>query len=113
MESARQKLIEKMLKIKALAEEGKAGEKEAARKKLILLMDKYGLTDDDLNEKKLYFWKYKRSDKLSQNLLNQVIYSVVGKAQLKYHERTPDLGCVCTKSEAVESRQNTTFIMRH
>lgn len=109
MESVRQKLIEKMLKIKALAEEGKAGEKEAAKKKLILLMDRYGLTDDDLNEKELYFWKYKRTDTLSKSLLHQVIYSVMGNVNLKCHERTPDIGCYCTKSEAVEIEAKYNF----
>ena len=47
----RKEIIEKLGKIKKLAEKGVAGEMEAAHERLIALMDKYGITEDDLEEK--------------------------------------------------------------
>lgn len=46
----RKEIIEKLSKIKKLAKEGVAGEMDAARERLFALMDKYGITEDELDE---------------------------------------------------------------
>lgn len=46
------KIIERLLKIKALSERGKEGERENARKLLNSLMEKYGIKPEDLDSDK-------------------------------------------------------------
>lgn len=46
----RKDLINKILKIRELAEKGVAGEMLAANEKLFALMDKYGITEEELEE---------------------------------------------------------------
>ncbi len=50
-------IIDKILKVKALAERGASGERNNATKLLQSLMKKYGITESDLysDEKDLYF----------------------------------------------------------
>lgn len=47
----RKEIIEKICKIRELAQKGVAGEMLAANEKLLALMDKYGITEDELEEK--------------------------------------------------------------
>jgi hypothetical protein len=91
-----------LFKIKALAENGVDGEQDNAKEKLAVLMKKYGVTEDDLDSISWHFWKYKKGDKLSKNLLYQIIYAVMGNVEVHKHERTFDYGCKCTKAEAIE-----------
>jgi hypothetical protein len=111
--ATREQLIERILKVKELSEKGIDGEKENAKALLISLMDKYGFTNDDLNLKQLYFFKYSRFDKLSFKLLSQVIYSVLGKEKknqtAKCHTRHSDIGYECTKEQAIEIEAKYTF----
>lgn len=46
----KEKIIKRLMKIKALAEQGASGEREAAERLLADLMSRYGITDDDLSE---------------------------------------------------------------
>jgi hypothetical protein len=109
--TTRKELIEKLLKIKALAENGDDGEKENAKQLLISLMDKYGFKDDDLGLKEKHYIKYNRFDPLSEKLLHQVVYSVLGKnkGDAWRHKRCSDLGFVCTKAQAIEIEAKYNF----
>ena len=100
--TTRSELLDKLLKIRELAVRGENGERESAISKLNELMDRYGFTEEDLELPKMYFFKYNRFDKMSKRLLNQIMYSVVGDVECFYHEKKADLGCECTKSEAIE-----------
>ena len=86
------KLEAKLLKIKALAERGEGGEKEAAIKMYHKLLKKYWFTyETDIEE----------------NLLVQIFYMVTGDPE--YFRRTSrtrgtQCGCICTDFEKTEIR---------
>lgn len=75
---------ELLKKIKALAEQGIGGEKENAQKLLKSLMQKYGITDQDLNDEKIEIFDIKMPAFYNaQKLACQVIYSIVGNTNEK------------------------------
>lgn len=48
----RERLLEKLGKVKALADRGEGGEKESAERTLAALMKRYGITEEDLEDTK-------------------------------------------------------------
>lgn len=105
----RKYLLMKLLKIKELADSGIGGEKDTAIRKLEQLMDKYEVTEDDLNLPKMYWFTYNKKDGLSKSLLQQVIYSVLGDVEIYYQVRKTNQGCECSKSEAIEIEAKYNF----
>lgn len=99
-----QQVLEKLKKIKALADRGIGGERENALKLYNELVEKYDIQNEDLEaeEIKQYWFSYKNS--LEKTLLIQVIYSVVGNSQVwRYKDgRRKKIGEYCTKAEAIE-----------
>ena len=80
-------LLQKIKHIQALAERGERGEKDRARELLARLMEKYSLTEADLeNERAETAW-FTYHDELERRILQQIIYAVTGK---------PSFGCVGT-----------------
>lgn len=57
----RERLLEKLAAVKALADRGVDGEKAAAENRLRLMMEKYGITEADLEDAsvRLYWIRYK------------------------------------------------------
>jgi hypothetical protein len=53
-----QEVLLKVKKIKALAERGIGGEKEAARKLLAALCAKYGISEEEISEEKKYTYSF-------------------------------------------------------
>lgn len=98
--TTRAELLVRLLKLKTLSEEGIGGELEAAKERLILLMDKYGFHDDDLGNISFYNWKY--SQKIESKLLGQVIYSVMGNVKNYRQGKGKNTGIYCTKEDAIE-----------
>ena len=45
----RERLLEKLGKVKALADRGEGGEKESAERTLAALMKRYGVTEEELS----------------------------------------------------------------
>ena len=71
-------LLQKIKHIQALAERGERGEKDRARELLARLMEKYSLTEADLeNERAETAW-FTYHDELERRILQQIIYAVTG-----------------------------------
>ena len=74
----REKLQEKLRKLKALAEQGVGGEKENAEKLLAALMKKHNISEEEIEEVqiKTYFIRYKTE--WERRLLHQLAYMHLG-----------------------------------
>lgn len=57
----RERLLDKLEKVRALAERGVGGEKESAERTLAALMERYGITEEDLEDSKtsIHWIRYK------------------------------------------------------
>ena len=102
----REKALEKLRKIKALAERGVGGEKETAMRMYEDLCKKYNVSEDEAELAQLEKRWFSYSTKLEEELLLQIFYKVTGdSAHYVYtgkYGRRKKRGCVCTELEAVE-----------
>ena len=80
------KLEAKLLKIKALAERGEGGEKEAAIKMYHKLLKKYDIDEKALQKDKLSKHWFTYETDIEENLLVQIFYMVTGDPE--YFRRT-------------------------
>ena len=80
------KLEAKLLKIKALAERGERGEKEAAIKMYHKLLKKYDIDEKALQKDKLSKHWFTYETDIEENLLVQIFYMVTGDPE--YFRRT-------------------------
>ena len=69
--------IELLQKIQALAERGVGGESVSAEKKLKQLMQKYGVSDDELADEKTILQDYRYYSKEEKQLIAQIACKVV------------------------------------
>lgn len=103
------KKIELLNKLRKLAESGVGGEKVNAQKMLDKLMEKYGITDADLDSHEIEddvtpheFWYKNYYEKI---LLMQTIYKVTNSSIMISYRRQRTLhkiGCECTTLQAME-----------
>ena len=79
----RERLLEKIRKVQALANRGADGEKQSAAALLDRLMTQYGIDEAEIAEERLEkcFFRYKTP--YERKLLVQVIYTVTGKIPFK------------------------------
>ena len=102
----REKIAEKLKKIKALAERGVGGEKETAMRMYEELKARYEIEDEEImtDAVTLHWFGYK--DDLEEDLLTQIFYKVTGSASYHYYtgkySRRKKRGCDCTELEAAE-----------
>ena len=102
----REKIAEKLKKIKALAERGVGGEKETALRMYEELKARYEIEDEEimLDAVTLHWFGY--ADQIEEDLLTQIFYMVTGSPS--YHRYTGNYsrrkkrGCDCTEIEATE-----------
>lgn len=101
-EHDRQKIINKLIKIKALAEKGSGGESAAAAKLYEKLVEMYKVSLEELDSKAFelirHSWGYKNS--VEKRLLMQIIYKVIGGGN--YYSDSRHLEIDCTELEAAE-----------
>lgn len=104
----REKVLEKLGKIKALAERGVGGEKETALRMYEELCRKYDISEDEAEAALAQLEKrwFSYSTQLEEELLLQIFYKVTGSGESyiytgKYSRRKKR-GCVCTALEAAE-----------
>jgi len=105
---------ELLIKIKALAEHGVDGEKISAQEFLSRLMDKYGITENDLDERKTACEWFRYRDDLQHRLLHQIIYMVLGETET-YKRRGGNfklVGVYCTVYQRIEIETNYEFFKR-
>ena len=69
---------ELIAKVKALAEEGVAGEKENAKLLLDKLCKKHNIRLEDIDDERVDFFDISWTSQYERRLFNQVFYSVVG-----------------------------------
>lgn len=97
-----------LLKIKALAERGVGGEADNAEALLARLMDKYGVSDEELEEMHRTRSDFEFHGQEQKKILRQIIYRVTsGYAyELRYtnsgRKVKTQLGAECTPAEKVE-----------
>lgn len=94
-------------KLKALADRGEGGERENAAALLEKLMQKYGISEEELNREREqdYFFSY--SQETERRLLSQLVYMVTGKAGFgcvgSYTGRKrKKVGATCTAAQRLE-----------
>ena len=94
-------------KIKALADRGEGGERENAAALLEKLMNKYGISEEELNRERVqdYFFPYHQETE--RRLLIQIVYMVTGEggfgcvgANTGYKRKK--VGATCTAAQKLE-----------
>lgn len=103
----RERLLEKIRKVQALANRGADGEKQSAAALLDRLMTQYGIDEAEIAEEHLEkcFFRYKTP--YERKLLVQVIYTVTGKIPFKCvgsdsGRARKQVGIDCTAAERLE-----------
>ena len=77
-------IIERLKKVKELAERGEAGEALAAREKLHILLNKHGLTIDDLEDVQVHQYKFKYVTAAEMDIIIQCIAKVLDNPSISY-----------------------------
>lgn len=77
-------IIEKLKKVKELAERGIEGEAQVAKEKLDILLHKYGLTLKDLEKVQLNEYKFKYVTVYERKIMIQCISKVLDNPKLTY-----------------------------
>lgn len=103
----RDRILERIKAVQALAERGDRGEKETAAAMLERLMKQYGITETDLAEDRREIAWFRFKTPLERRLLNQIIYTVTGRVAYSCvgtHTNRPrkKLGLECTAAERLE-----------
>lgn len=80
MTAERERILQKIRRVQALAERGVAGEQESAAATLDRLMKQYGITEAELEEERREMEWFRYKTPIERKLLLQVIYSVTGRA---------------------------------
>lgn len=108
MSADREKIIEKLQKVKSLADRGARGEREAAEQLLERLLLKYGMTEEDLGTQKVssHFLRYKTE--FEKKLIHQLAYCRLGSGHSfgtmgTYTGRARKMVCIkCTAAAFLE-----------
>ncbi|MEK3987439.1 DUF2786 domain-containing protein [Paenibacillus sp. FSL K6-3166] len=113
----KEKMLEKLKGLKALAERGVDGEKESAQRMLEKLMEKYGITESDIGAETVEIAWFRYHDDSELRLLNQILYMVLGDcdfySKLGASKRKHKvLGAYCTAAERLEIELNFDFYKR-
>lgn len=103
----RERILQKIKRVQALAERGVAGERESAAATLDRLMKQYGISEADIAEERREIAWFRFKTPLERKLLGQVIYSVTGRAAsgcVGTYTKRPrkELGIECTAAERLE-----------
>jgi hypothetical protein len=116
----KEEILDKIKKVKALADRGTEGEKANAEKMLKIMMDKYGIKDEDIVSDKVEIYLIDTENQLFIQLLVQICNSVAGhdlkvfnldrspkKAKIElskmgYGDATANVAIECTKAQFIE-----------
>lgn len=102
-----EKTIQRIKKLKALAERGVGGEKETAAKMLQRLLEKNGIsTLEELEKDEAEYFLFSYKGKHEITLLKQCVYKVMGYSDHTTYYRTrgtrQKIGIYCTKAQRIE-----------
>lgn len=117
------KIIDRIMKVKALAERGTDGERAAAEKLLKELMEKYGITDADIDSEKVTYHLLKTgSEQMFIQLFSQIFHLRFGKhskfadirkmpkkdkrimSDAGFGDKDADVAFECTYAEFIETK---------
>lgn len=103
----RERILEKIKRVRALAERGVDGEKDSATALLDRMMEKYGITETELAEERREIAWFRYKTPLECRLLHQVIYAVTGRAAsgcvgAYTGRKRKKVGIECTAAERLE-----------
>lgn len=103
----RDRILERIKAVQALAERGDRGEKESAAAMLERMMKKYGITETEIAEERREIAWFRYKTPLELRLLNQIIYAVTGRVAFgcvgAYTKRPrKKTGIECTAAERLE-----------
>jgi hypothetical protein len=111
---------ELLQKVKALADRGIDGEKTNAEELLKKLMERYGITEEDISEDKIRDHELKIKDiPMIKRLVGQIMYSVVGNIDnnnkiYEYRRDKKKRMCItCTDSNFIEIAARFEFYQEH
>lgn len=106
--SSKDKKRELLKKLKALAERGVGGEKASAEEKLSLLMNKYGISDEDLSEEQVGLHEFHYKTTQERDLLYQIFYQINHERNVSQYRSGPKSRSVlifeATEAEALQAR---------
>lgn len=111
----RERLLEKLGKVKALADRGEGGEKESAERTLAALMKRYGITEEDLEDKKVTIHWIRYKTDWERRLLGQLAYMHLGTGHSfgcvgRYTKRPrKEVGIECTPAQYIEIEADFAF----
>lgn len=111
----RERLLDKLEKVRALAERGVGGEKESAERTLAALMERYGITEEDLEDSKTSTHWIRYKTKWEEKLLYQLAYMYLGIGHAfgcvgTYTGRTrKKVGIECTQAQFIEIEADFAF----
>ena len=111
----RERLLEKLGKVKALADRGEGGEKESAERTLAALMKRYGITEEDLEDKKVTIHWIRYKTDWERRLLGQLAYLHLGTGHSfgcvgRYTKRPrKEVGIECTPAQYIEIEADFAF----
>ena len=88
MTAERERILQKIRRVQALAERGVAGERESATATLDRLMKQYGITEADIAEERREWAWFRYKTPIERKLLAQVIYAVTGRVGSGASEHT-------------------------
>ena len=111
----RERLLEKLSMVKALAERGEGGERKNAAELLARMMAKHGITDEDLEDAgvRLYWIRYKTE--YERRLIRQLAYKYLGSGHSfgcvgTYSNRPREnIGVECTPAQYIEIEADFEF----
>lgn len=110
----REKIAEKLKKIKALAERGEGGEKETAMKMYRELAEKYQISEEEIDAEHLEKRWFAYKDEQEEKLLLQIFYKVTGSTEhyvyTGKYKRRKKRGCVCTELEAARNQTSVQLL---
>ena len=109
-----EELARKFKAVQTLAQQGFGGEKENAGRLLQKLIDKYGVSETELETAEVQTYWFEYSQEIERRLLNQIIYMVTGNAGFGCKSATSGrrhkkVGADCTKAEWFEIKTNYGF----
>lgn len=100
MEKIPDKVKDRLIKLKNLAEQGYKGEAIAAKRALEEMLNKYGMTIEDLlNEKPEWRWIKVGRDKHLKKILHQCHFQVIDKSKSTYKEYDTSIAYELTSSQ--------------
>lgn len=107
MTAERERILQKIRRVQALAERGVAGERESATATLDRLMKQYGITEADIAEERREWAWFRYKTPIERKLLAQVIYAVTGRVGsgcvgTYTGRKRKNVGIECTAAERLE-----------